>query len=165
MDEKMTKEKVLELIRSKRATLEEILKPLSEEQMTQPGAQDDWCVKDILAHIADWEQRMVQWVEESLRGDVPERPAPGLTWDDLDLLNERTYLKNKDRPLQEILAEFDGSYQQALGTVEYLDEEDLIEPDRFGWREGDPLWHMIAANTWWHYDEHYEAIANWLKEA
>jgi hypothetical protein len=36
---------------------------------------------------------MVQWVGETLRGEVPETPAPGMTWDDLDRLNEQTYLE------------------------------------------------------------------------
>jgi hypothetical protein len=27
------------------------------------------------------------------------------------------------------------------------------------------MWHMVAANTWWHYKEHGEAIRGWLKGA
>ena len=29
-------------------------------------------------------------------------------------------------------------------------EDDLIDPQRFAWRKGDPMWHMVAANTWEH---------------
>jgi hypothetical protein len=164
MDEQMTKPSILEMIHSERETLEATLDRLSEGQMIQPGVENDWSVKDILAHIADWEKRMVQWIEESLRGETPERPAPGMTWDDMDRLNEQIYLANKDRPLHEVLAEFHNSYQQSLKAVEALSEDDLIDPDRFAWREGDPLWQMVAANTWWHYKEHRESIGNWLSE-
>lgn len=163
MDEQMTKREILASIRSEREGLEATLGRLSEAQMTQPGVESDWTVKDILAHIVDWEGRMVQWVEESLRGEVPERPAPGMTWDDLDRLNEQTYLANKDRALDDVLAEFHASYQRALRTAEAATEADLIEPERFAWRQGDPMWHMVAANTWWHYKEHRETIENWLK--
>ena len=164
MNEQLSKKKILELIESEQEALEKTLEGLSPQQMTQPGVESDWSVKDILAHITDWERRMVGWVEESLRGEVPERPAPGMTWEDLDRLNEQTYLANKDRPLDEVLADFHSSYQQALTTVEALTEEDLIDPQRFEWRDGDPMWHMVAANTWWHYKEHHETINNWLKE-
>jgi hypothetical protein len=161
----MTKQKILELMRSEREALEKTLAALSEAQMTQPGVQDAWSVKDILAHIVDWERRMVRWIQESLRGEVPQRPAPGMTWDDLDRLNERTYLSNKDRALDEVRADFQRSYRRSLQVVESLSESDLIDPRRFAWREGDPLWHMVAANTWWHYKEHREAIDAWVKES
>jgi hypothetical protein len=165
MEEGMTKTKIIESIRSERGSLDTVLGRLSETQMTGPAIESDWTVKDILAHIADWEQRMVRWTEESLRGEVPERPAPGMTWDDLDRLNEQIFASNRDKPLNDVLAEFHRSFQRALTTVEALAEADLIDPKRFEWRQGDPLWHMVAANTWWHYKEHRETIENWLKES
>ena len=114
MDETMTKSKILELIHGERQALKAVLGPLSEEQLTWPGVESDWSVKDILAHITDWEQRMVRWIEESMRGEVPERPAPGMTWDDLDRLNQEIYLLNKERAPADVLAESDSSYQRAL---------------------------------------------------
>jgi hypothetical protein len=164
VDEQMTKTKILEMIQSEQEALKRTLARLSAEQMTQPGVESNWSVKDILVHITDWERRMVQWIEASVRGEVPERPAPGMTWDDLDRLNEQTYMLNRDKPLGEVQAEFDRSYQRSLRAVEALSEADLIDPYRFEWREGDPLWHMVAANTWWHYKEHRETISDWLKD-
>ena len=161
-EEVHSKREILDAIQGERAALEAAIDPLTETQMIQPGVEHDWSIKDILAHITDWENRMITWIEESLLGEVPQRPAPGMTWDDLDLLNQQTYLANKDRPLDEVLTEFRSSYQQALETVRALSEDDLINPPRFAWREGDPLWHMVGANTWWHYKEHRQSIAAWL---
>jgi hypothetical protein len=62
------------------------------------------------------------------------------------------------------LADFHRSYARAYSVVEALTEEDLIDPQRFAWRKGDPLWHMVAGNTWEHYQEHRESIENWLTE-
>jgi hypothetical protein len=160
----MNKAEAMELIQSERQALESVLAELSEEQMSQPGVENSWSVKDILAHITDWESRMVQWIAESLRGEVPQRPAPGMTWDDLDRLNEQTYLLNKDRKLGDVLADFHRSYERAFDVVEALTEEDLIDPRRFAWREGNPLWHMVAGNMWEHYQEHRESIEKWLTE-
>jgi hypothetical protein len=165
MDEQISKKEMLDLIRSEWKALWSVLKPLSREQMIQPGVESSWSVKDILAHITAWERRMVQWLEESLRGEVPERPAPGMSWDDLDGLNEQIYRENKDRPLDGVLADSRKSHEESLKVVEAMAEEDLIEPDRFGWRGGDPMWHMVAANTWWHYKEHCETITSWLVDA
>jgi hypothetical protein len=163
MNEPMTKAKILTLIQTERHVLESVLVKLDEEQMTRPGFENNWSVKDIMAHITDWERRMVSWIEESLRGEVPQRPAPGMAWDDLDRLNEQTYELNKGRALSDVLADFHRSHEQVWQAVESMTEEDLVDPQRFAWREGDPMWHMVAANTWEHYREHKEPIENWLK--
>jgi hypothetical protein len=133
--------------------------------MTEPGVTGTWSVKDLLAHITVWEQRMVGWVAESLRDRVPQQLPSGMTWDDLDQWNEQTYRESRDKPLDQVLTEFDRSYSQALEAVKAAPETELIDPDRFPWREGKPLWHMVAANTCWHYKEHREEIETWRSAA
>jgi hypothetical protein len=161
--EQISKPELLKRIYSQRKCLEDSLALLSNEQLVQPGVEGEWSVKDILAHMTAWEKRMIRWVGETLRGQVPEMPAKGMTWDDLDQLNERTYLENRDRPLAEVLADFHHSYQEVLAVVEAIPEEDMVDPNRFEWRAGTPLWKMLAANTWWHYRMHDETIRSWLE--
>ncbi len=161
MDDPTTREEVFELIRNERRRLDSALEGIDRSMMLQPDVEADWSIKDILAHIVDWEGRMTRWIDETLRGEVPQRPEPGMTWDELDLLNAKIYAENKDRALEDILAEYEASYQEALEAVERLSEADLFAPDRFAWRKSDPMWHMVAANTWWHYKDHAEAIQAW----
>jgi hypothetical protein len=66
--------------------------------------------------------------------------------------------------LGEILAEADSAYEQALKAVQAMTDQDLLNRERFAWCKGDPMWHMVAANTWWHYKEHREQIEAWLGE-
>jgi hypothetical protein len=163
MAEEMTKPKLIEAITTGRKVLEETLSQLDEDKMTIPSLESGWSVKDVLIHIQVWEARMVQWLEVSQRGEIPQMLPPGMTWDDLDRMNEETYLENRNKPLAEALAEFHHSFPKALDMVKGIPEEDLIDPDRFEWREGKPLWFIVAANTFWHYDEHDKAIRDWLE--
>ena len=163
--EKMTKAELLAAIDAERRHFETVLARVGENRIAEPGVQEAWSVKDILAHIAAWEKRMIRWVGEALRGAVPEMPGPGLTWDDVDRLNAETYQRDRNRALDDVLADFHFATEEAIRTVEAAPEEDLIEPTRFAWRKGSPLWKMVAANTWWHYREHGEAIEAWLKGA
>ncbi|NIS79052.1 MAG: ClbS/DfsB family four-helix bundle protein [Anaerolineales bacterium] len=158
----MDKAKLMASILAAREKLETTLSRVQEEQMTVPGAIGEWSVKDLLAHISVWERRMTLWLETTMRGEVPEMLPPGLTWDDLDQWNEQTYLELRDKPLEDVLLEFRASYDEALATVETVVEEDLIDPHRYSWRQGTPLWEMVAANMHWHYDEHEESISAWL---
>lgn len=165
MKEPTTKEDILIAIRSEWDTLQTTLDSLNEYQMLVAGLENDWSVKDILAHITAWESRMVEWIEASLRGETPDRPAPGEPWDDLDHINHQIYNQYKTAPLSEVLEQFQNVHQEAYNKVASLTEQDLLNPGRFAWRTGDPLWHMVADNTWWHYNEHHEAIQAWLKDA
>lgn len=54
-----------------------------------------------------------------------------MTWDDLDLWKEQTYLENRNRSLMDVLADFQASYPQALQIVTTFPEEDLIDINRY----------------------------------
>jgi len=162
-NEQLSKEEILNRIVHERKLLENVLEELETSQMSLPGVEGEWSVKDILAHLNTWVWRMVGWAKEAQDGETPMMPARGMTWDDLDLLNDQTYQANRDRPLNEVLAEFHLAHEEALRLVNSISEEDLTDPQRFPWRNGRPLWNMVAANTWWHDREHREAIERWLR--
>lgn len=161
--EPKSKQEIIDYVENERRQLDAVIASLTESQLLTPGIEGNRNVKDLIAHMTDWEQRMVRWVNESFSGIVPQRPAPGMTWDDLDKLNEQTYLANKDKTPAEVLSASSNSYAQALEVVKKMTEQDLLDGSRFAWRDGDPMWHMVAANTWWHYKEHREQMEAWIK--
>ncbi len=164
MTEEMNKSHLIEAVTNGRQRFEATLSQLDEDQMTTPSLESGWSVKDVLAHIQVWETRMVSWLEDVQRGEIPQMLPSGMTWDDLDQMNEAIYLEYRDKPLVEVLAEFRQSFPKALELVKSISEEDLINPDRFEWREGKPLWFIVAANTFWHYEEHEKAISEWKED-
>ncbi|MDQ2716037.1 MAG: ClbS/DfsB family four-helix bundle protein, partial [Chloroflexota bacterium] len=88
-------------------------------------------------------------------GKSPEIPAPGVTWDDMDQLNERTFARDRDRSLQEVLENSQRSFQQLLAQVQAFSEEELTDPQRFAWMSGAPLWQRIIAGPGYgHYQAH-----------
>jgi len=163
MSEKMDKRKLLQSIKEARAKLEETVALVPEKWILEPGVEDGNSVKDILSHISIWERRMSDWLEETLQDKEPEMLPAGMTWDDLDRWNDETTLSLRDRTLSDVLQEFDASYRDALRAVEAASEEALVDPDRFPWRNGKPLWEMVSANMDDHYQEHEKSIRAWLE--
>jgi hypothetical protein len=162
----LNKQEILARIRTERRRLEQNLEALDETQMLQPGVVGQWSVKDILAHLADWEGRFLGWYQVGLRGEAPEIPAPGLTWAQLDTLNQRIYLANRDRPLADVLATFGRSYQEMIEAIEAMSEEEIFAPGRYAWAgAGNNLVNVILANTANHYRWAKTAIREWLKGA
>jgi len=155
----ITKPELLAEIRAERKLLEDTRARLGEGQMLAPGVDGEWSVKDILAHIVAWEQRMIRWIGSHLRGEPPDVPLP---WD-VERMNAETYAQVKDKPLAEVLEEFHQSYQAALLLAESLSEGQLQTEYTDTWPMG-PLWLGVAANTCWHYKEHREDIEAWLNK-
>ena len=166
----MDQARLIRAIDDEQAALDELLAKLDEQQMTQPGVYGELSIKDVLAHIVAWERMEHEWLQASLRGETVIRFAPGyeLGTDDaerqVDRLNERIYQENKDKTVQAVLGELGAAQQQIVQTVQALSDDDLNDPQRFDWWEGEPIWTSIAGNTYEHVREHRELIEAWLRE-
>ena len=153
---------VLKRVRDERRRLEANLAPLSPEEMLIPGVTGKWSVKDVIAHIMEWEAMFFPWYEASLRGETPEVPGPGLTWKDLKVVNQRIYEKHCARPLAEILADFRAVHQRLEDTVLAMTPEQREKPGVYSFTGGGSIidWmNAYAAHDLWAKRE----IRAWLK--
>ncbi len=159
MTQEMTKDSLIDLAQAERQRFSSLIEPLSQEQMLQPGVQAAWSAKDIVAHLVAWEERMVLWLNQVAHGETPVMPGT------IDQMNEQTYQERKDWPLAQVLADLERSAAQSTASIRSVSDEDLLTPGRFPWLGKEPLWHLVAANTFWHYPSHARAIRTWLADA
>ena len=157
-----SKAELLELVRHEYAALEQAIGRLSEAQMTEP-IDGSWSTKDILAHVAAWQQILLGF---HIGRQPFEQAAPGIAasylTDDVDTINEALYQRDRERPLAEVLDAFRRSHQQALATIESMSEADLFRsytPPGRDPSDGGQLINWIAGDTYEHYMEHRETIA------
>ena len=142
------------------AQLVATLSRISDEQQIQPGAQDDWSVKDILAHISLWHNRTAALVEGLLRGDPPAplRQPGEDSAAAVDRANAANYAANRDLPLARVRADFDASYARVLAALAQLSDADLRDDGALSQLLGGSLLETIADDTYAHYDEHLPAL-------
>ena len=164
----MEKAALLDKIEKEHKALEALLYRLNGTEMTGPHVYGELTVKDVIAHIAAWEKMEVGWIEVSLRGEKVVRYATGFEagdeWGEVgERLNEHIFKENRDKPLADVLADYRHAHERILRVVERLSEEDLNDPHRFDWWNGEPIWTSIAGNTYEHVREHRELIEEWLK--
>ena len=75
-----TKALLLSESQKERAALDELLEPLTPVQMTEPGILGEWSVKDVLAHLYEWEQMVLGWLAATERGKTsPRRRTPAVS--------------------------------------------------------------------------------------
>lgn len=135
--------------REEHERLEAILATLSDERMLEPGVtEDNWSVKDHLAHLTWWEQRVIRVLA---RGE-PD-PLDGMPVDihNTNAINAYVYAQNRDRPLAEVRIAFDASYQEMLRLIETAPDD--LPTERWGWIDG---------NAAGHYEEHRVMFEAWL---
>ena len=110
-----------------------------------------YSVKDILAHLVDWEQRFINWYHAGIDGKTPETPARGYTWRELPRLNQSGYENHKDDPLEDVLQQSQTSYREIFNLIQGMSEEEIFEINYYTWTGRSPLLHWIAGNTSSHY--------------
>lgn len=147
----MSAQELLALMAAGRARLLAAIDGLSPEEMVQPGAAGDWSVKDVLAHIAAWQSRLVRLLFQLSRNQKPQSDGR-----DVDTINAEIYAQQKDRALDLVLADFHGVYEQVRLRVAALDDQAL------GRRIGPAtLEEIIRSDTDEHDDEHAAQLAAW----
>jgi len=131
--------------------LEQLLDPLTPEQMNRPGMLGEWSVKDTLAHLLEWQRMVLGWYAAGLRGDTPAVPAEGYTWAQTPALNQSIYEKYRDRELVDVLAQFHASHQCILDLANSLPEDELFTPGRYPWMRKNTLAAYITSSAGSHY--------------
>lgn len=127
VEQRMKKSDLLEGLREKNRQWEALLGSIDPARMEQPGANGDWSMKDLIAHLTGWNHRLVHHLQAALRGE-PEPPPP---WPahlhDEDAINAWIYETNRGRSLRAILEETRQVNQRILALMESLPEDAQVE--------------------------------------
>lgn len=159
MDDQMTKARLLDKMREGRAHLEALVSSVPRDRMTERGAPSEWSVKDVLAHLSSWDRYLLAWLEADARGQRPNLPEPSAFSEaGVDQFNAANVALHRDEPLADVLSEFDVSFRALYAAAESLPEDALLDPNRFAWAGGKPLYFYFAVNSYAHYEEHLEQL-------
>jgi len=153
----MNKSELLSKIETAHSEWQSLLSEVGEARMTEPGVTGDWSVKDIIGHIAAWEQRVLDRVRSDSTGETLE-----MTGWDMDKMNETYFERSRAASLKDVLSDAADTHSRFMQFVGSLSEQQLFEGGIYGWTQGQPLYNWITGNTYEHYDEHSAPIREWL---
>lgn len=111
-----------------RSILLESLEGLSKREMTEIPIYGDWTIKDVLAHIVGWDQRVLHTLPMILQDRASE--VPGV---EVEEYNQQSVAAWRDKSLAEVLAEIHTTHQQILDIITGIDH---VEIDRRHERRG-----------------------------
>jgi hypothetical protein len=163
-DTPTTMAELRERISDSYAELEHTIEQLDDAQLTAP-IDGSWSAKDLLAHIAAWEQVMIHF-------HVGDRPFEEVTrlanipyaTTQVDQINEALYARDRDLPLAQVLEAFRGSHTELLAMLDQMDEADLFKHYAPAGRGGAPVIQWIIGDSYDHYDEHRATMQQLLTQ-
>jgi hypothetical protein len=158
-----SKAELLKDIQVERRQLEKTLAVLSKEDLIQPGMIGEWSVKDVLSHLAAWEQLFLIWYESGLQGRIPDPNPVGMSTKAIDALNRQIFNQYRQHSLEDVLAKFQSSYEQIYGAILLIPEEEMFTVEGYAWTGKLTLADYIAGNTCNHYHWAKTKIRTWLK--
>ena len=142
----------------------DLVAEVGREHMTEPGPMGEWSFKDLAAHLAAWRNYRIPMVEAAGRGEPsPAPPWPAqLAEDDYDAINAWLQERDQDRTLDDVLADYDRSFDRLAAALEALPESVAHDPDGLPWMGGEAA--VDADFTEHLHEEHMPAIRAWLDE-
>jgi hypothetical protein len=149
-------------IRADRQVWRDLVAEVGPDRMHEPGPMGEWTFKDMAAHLAAWRNNRIPQLEAVGRGEPPPPPTwpAGMDEDDYEAINAWFHERDRDRPLDEVLADYDGSFERLAAAVEAVPEDVARDPNAFPWGDGTPL---EAMNFTEHlHEEHLPDVRRWL---
>ena len=160
----MKKSELLKWLQDEYRQWEALLDQIGEARMDQPGVNGDWSIKDIVAHLTNWQPRLIARLQAAQRSEPeppPSWPAHLQTDDDI---NAWIYEANRHRSVREVLFETQHVFQQLLAVIEGFPDDvrvEHIEPAFYlVWVDGE---RFLTGEFFNHFhDDHEPDVRAWL---
>jgi hypothetical protein len=158
----MSRAAAAERIRADQRFWRALVDEVGRDRMDEPGPMGEWTFKDLAAHLAGWRERRIGELEAVAAG----RPRPPLPWPaeldgDDERVNDWLHERDRDRPLEDALADYDRSFELLATAIEALPEDIAGDPDYFAWTGGVPITDIDFTDHL--HEEHLPAIRAWLE--
>ena len=162
------KDHILAALREQFESWENVLASLSEEQLTAPEFDFDWCIKDVIAHLWAWQQISIARMEAGMLDQAPEYPLWIVNivreWEEnADQVNAVTFETQHGKPWSDVYQNWKHGFLRLLEIGEKISEKDLLDGDRYPWLKGNSLAFILVA-SYDHHQEHLEKLTTWLRE-
>lgn len=150
----MNREQLLARLDKAWTTLGDSYAGLTEAEMTTPGVAGDWSVKDMLAHVATWEEEALKYLPLVLVGGRPPRYA---SYGGIDAFNARMTEAKRGMSLAEVQRHLEATHRQLIAYLRRVPEEQFATETRFR--------HRLRLDTYSHYPLHANMIRAWRQQA
>ena len=144
--------------------LNTIINSLSEKELNTPfdfSADDkkkeahwkrDKNVRDVLAHLYEWHQLMIHFVDANMQGDQKQFLPKQYTWRTIAIMNQKFWQRHQETGFEDIREMFAESHKEVMKRIDGFSNEELFLSKVFPAVGGSTLGSYFVSSTSSHYD-------------
>ena len=134
-------------------TQKELLTPFEfGDEKKEAHWKRDKNLRDILIHLYEWHQLLLNWVSSNLNGDAkPFLPQP-YNWKSYGKMNEQFWEKHQKTDLEKAKEMLKESHKKVMELAETFTNEELFSKGIYKWVGTSTLGSYFVSNTSSHYN-------------
>ena len=159
-----TKENLMIAAKENFEKLNTLISKMSDKELTTPFdfSKDekkkeahwkrDKNLRDVLIHLYEWHQLILNWVESNQKGEEkPFIPQP-YNWRTYGDMNVEFWKKHQNTSLEDATKALQKSHKEVLELAEKFTNEELFSRKIYKWVGGSTLGSYLVSTTSSHYD-------------
>jgi hypothetical protein len=158
-----TKTEAVAAIRADQQFWRDLVARVGSDRYAEPGPMGEWSFGDMAGHLLGWRNRTIARLDAFSRDEPdPPNPWPAELDGDDDSINAWIHEQHAGRPPEQLVADYDASYDRIVAALERMPDAKLTDPDAIPWL-GSAL--VDADFTSHLHDEHLPSVEAWLSRS
>lgn len=124
----------------------------SDEKKKEAHWKRDKNLRDILIHLYEWHQLLLNWISSNMKGEDRPFLIPPYNWKTYGDMNVEFWKKHQDTALEDAEMMYEKSHHDVMKLVETFSDDELFTKDVFPWVGGSTLGSYFVSATSSHYD-------------
>lgn len=125
--------------------------------------QRDKTLRDVLVHLYEWHQLLLNWVESNQNGEAkPFLPDP-YNWKTYGEMNVQFWNKHQSTPYEDSKKMLLASHKKVMNMIDNFSNEELFQRKHFTWTGTSTLGAYCVSATSSHYDRAMKKIKEHIK--
>jgi len=133
------------------------------DRYAEPGPMGEWTFGDLAGHLLGWRNRTIARLDAFSRDEPdPPNPWPAELEGDDDSINDWIRGRHAGRTPEELVADYDASYDRIVAALERLSDAKLTDPNVVPWLGSA----IVDVDFTGHlHDEHVPSVEAWLRRS
>lgn len=134
--------------------LRDAFRGLTKEALLEPGVVGSWSVRDVLVHVASWDEEALKALPVVVDGGRVPRYSD--MYGGIDAFNALTQERKASLNLEQVIQELEDTHRRLVDFLEGVPDAAFATEGRFLRR--------LRQDTYGHYREHAEQINAWREK-
>lgn len=159
----MKRDEAVNKLRAARKDLLESLQGVSDDDKLRPNAVEKWTVKDLLSHMASWDEEVLRVVQAFAMQPEPRFSYSISERNDFAVWNGEQVELRKNLTLEQAETEFRNARRDLIQVVEGLTDQVLMRPKMTSWGKMHSGFELLDEMVQ-HDAEHTRDLRSWRKK-